>query len=71
MGLEYEFSLQNLADSANALEDVPRAFDHAIDKIKDTLEPNSVVGGSICHPNLKQPLLLSFDPYKNLTDLRL
>jgi len=49
-------------DSTNVSEELPRAFDHAADKIKSRLEPCSHIGGTFEHPSLRDSVLIPFRP---------
>jgi len=66
-GLKYEFSLKNMQDSTNANEEIPKSFDHAVDKIKSKIEPGSLIGGTFEHPSLKSSILVPFRPIDNFT----
>jgi len=66
-GLKYNFALRNVEDSSNLIEELPKAFDHAVEKIKSKLSPDCLIGGSFEHPSLKDPVLVPFRPVETLT----
>jgi len=65
--MEYEFSLRNMDDSVELIDEIPRAFDNAISSITSQMEPGSLIGASFSHPDLNRPILISFRPSASMT----
>jgi len=65
--LEYKFLLKNLQDSQNPSKAITRAFDHALNKITSTIEPDAMAEASFIHPNMDKPMLIHFKLVKYIT----